>query len=142
MHDLPWLRVDLGVVLTGLKLRERLERGAGELWPEEQCLKAGDDRVAAEDGHEPGHARSRQPSGAPAAAHPQRGKVRNRAHEAVRELVPVAADLRHAQLPRRQRLPHPRQLLAEAPLGHPRRDRVAVDRSEDVEPERPLLAGP
>ena len=53
------------------------------------------------------------------------------------ESVPVGPELRHAQLPRGERVAHARQLLAEAPLGRARRERVAVDRGDDVQPQLP-----
>ena len=140
MDDLARLGVDVRVVLRRLQLGEHLQRGSRQLGPEEQRLQAGDDRVAPEHGHEPRHACCRQAPGATAPAHPQRGEVGDGLLEGPAELVPVGADLRHAELPGRERLAHARELLAEAPLGDARRDRVAVDRREDVEPQRPGLA--
>ena len=129
-----------GVVVACLQLGQHLERGARQLRPEEQRLQARDQRVAAEDGHEPRHPGRGHPAGAAGAAHPQRGEVGDRLEERAVELVPVRPHLRHAQLPGRERLAHARQLLAEAPLGRARRDRVAVDRGEDVEAQLPALA--
>ena len=139
VDDLARLRVDVGVVLSRLELGEHLERRPRELGPEQQRLQTGDERVAPEDGHEPRHPRGRQPPHPAAAAHPERREVRDRLQEAAREVVPVAADLRDAKLPGGERLAHARHLLAEAPLGRAWRDRVAVDRGHDVEPELPGL---
>ena len=55
MNDLARLGVDGGVVVGRLELGQNLECAAGELGAEEERLEAGDDRVAAEDGHEPRH---------------------------------------------------------------------------------------
>src|SRR5207248_1096531 len=70
---------------------------------------------------------------------PQRREIRHRLEERAAELVPVGPDLRDPQLPSRERLAHTRHLLAEAPLCRPGRNRVAVDRREDVEPQLPAL---
>ena len=140
MDDLARLGVHVRVVVARLQLGQHLERRACELRAEEQRLQARDQRVAAEDGHEPRHPGRRHPAGAARAAHPQRGEVGDGLEERAVELVPVRAHLRHAQLPGRERLAHARQLVAEAPLGRARRDRVAVDRGEDVEPQLPALA--
>ena len=56
VDDLPGLGVDLRVVLARLELGERVERVVSQLRPEEERLQAGDERVPAEDRHEPGHA--------------------------------------------------------------------------------------
>jgi hypothetical protein len=81
------------------------------------------------------------PPGTAGAAHPQRGEVGDRPEERAVDPVPLGADLRHAQLPGREGLADARLLLAEAPLGHARRHRVAVDRREHVKSQLPALAG-
>ena len=78
VDDLARLGVDRRIVLGRLQLGEHLERGARQLGPEEQRLQARDQRVAAEDGHEPRHPGGRQLADAVAAAHPQRGEVGDR----------------------------------------------------------------
>ena len=143
VHDLARLGVDVGVVLGRLQVGEHLEGAAGQLGPEHERLQAGDQRVAAEHGHEPGHARRGQTPGADAAgaAHPQRCEIGNGLRERMAELVPARADLRDAQLPRGQRLAHAAALLAEAALDRPRLDDVvAVQRRDDVDAHVPALA--
>jgi hypothetical protein len=134
VDDLARLGVDVRVLLVRLQLGQHLERGARELRPEEQGLQARDQRVAPEDGHEPGHPGRGHAPGPAGTAHPQRGQVGDRLEERAVEQIPVGADLRHAQLPGRERLAHAHLLLAEAPFRHAWGDRVAVDRGEDVEP--------
>ena len=56
------------------------------------------------------------------------------------EVVPGAAQLRHAELPGGQRLPHARELVAEVTLGQSRRDALAVLGGEHVDAELPALA--
>ena len=55
MDDLARLGVDRRVVVDRLQLGQHLERAAGELGAEEQRLQRRDQRVPAEDGHEPRH---------------------------------------------------------------------------------------
>ena len=133
MDDLARLGVDRRVVLGRLQVGEHIEPAPGELGPEEQGLVAGDQRVAAEDGHEPGHSGSRQPADPPASLHPQGREVGDRLEEGTAEVVPVGADLRHAQAPRRERLADARHLVAEAPLGLARHDVVAFERRDHVD---------
>ena len=87
VEDLPRLGVDRGVVDPRLQRRQRLERADRELGAEEHGLEARDDRVAAEDGHEPGHARGGQVPGALAGPQPQRREVGDGLVERVTELV-------------------------------------------------------
>ena len=56
VDDLSGLGVDRRIVLLGLQVGQDAERRAGELGAEDERLQARDDRVAAEDGHEPWHA--------------------------------------------------------------------------------------
>src|SRR5207253_1583732 len=61
--------------------------------------------------------------------------------EGMAELVPGRADLRHAQLPRGQRLAHAAALLAEVPLDGPRLDDlVPVERRDHVDPDVPAFS--
>ena len=57
VDDLAGLRVDRRVVGGRLQRGQDAEGVVRELGPEEKCLQARDERVAAEDGHEPGHPR-------------------------------------------------------------------------------------
>ena len=56
MDDLPGLGVDRRVLGRRLQLRERVQRPDRDLGAEEERLQRGDQRVAPEHGHEPGHA--------------------------------------------------------------------------------------
>ena len=91
MHDLPRFRVARRVVLMSLQFREHVERGARELRPEEQRLQARDQRVAAEDGHEPRHARGEERAPVLACAHAERPEVDDRAIERTAEAFPPPA---------------------------------------------------
>ena len=77
VHDLPGLRVALGIVGVRLRTCERAQRAGGRLGTEEQFLERRDERVAAEQRHEP-----RQPCrrnhAAPGPAQPECGQVRER----------------------------------------------------------------
>src|SRR6185436_18835839 len=110
------------------------------LGPEQQCLVAGDQRVAAEDGHEPGHSGSRQAADPPASLHPQGCKIRDRLEEGTAEVVPVRPDLRYAEPPCRERVANTRHLVPEAPLDLARDDMVALERRDHVHTEMPALA--
>ena len=102
---------------VGLQLGERRERVARELGPEQQRLQARDERVAAEHGHEPRHPGGRQLPTQPAfgcasaARRDRRPTGRTSAGAA-----PTRPQLRHAELPRGERVTHARALLAEAAL--------------------------
>ena len=124
-----------------LQRGERVERADRELGPEEQRLQRGDDRVAAEDGHEPGHARGGQHREPVVAAHPQRGQVRDRLPESEPHVLATRLQARHPQAPRGQRLVHVLALGAEAALDDVRLGLLAVDRVHDVDPQVPTLAG-
>ena len=118
VDDLAGLGVDRGVVLGRLQLREDPERRLRELGAEEQRLQARDQRVAPEDGHEPRHARRRELAReARIVSHSKRCEVRDGLRERVREVLPGGAELRDPQLPGGERVAHPRELLAEGPLG-------------------------
>src|SRR5256885_2367095 len=79
--------------------REHAQSGARELGPEEERLQARDDRVAAEDRHEPRHPGGRQLAEVAVGAHTQRREVADRTREAARQRIPARAELRHAELP-------------------------------------------
>ena len=105
VDDLPRLGVDRRVVLGRLQLGEHLERAARELGAEEQRLQARDERVAAEDGHEPRHPgggqarrcrRRRRACAATARSETDCGNAWSRSSQS-------RAQLRHAQLPGRER---------------------------------------
>ena len=101
VDDLARLGVDRGVVLVRLELGEHLECAVRELRPEEERLQARDQRVAAEDRHEPGHPGRRQLSDRRvAAADAKRGQIGHGLREGMRELLPARANVRHAELPR------------------------------------------
>jgi hypothetical protein len=141
VDDLARLGVDLRVVLPGLQVCQDLERRAGQLGAEQQRLQARDDRVPAEDAHEPGHAGAGELADAGVAgAHSQRREVGDGLDEAARQVLPARAQLRYAQLPRGQRVAHTADLLAEAPLCEARRHRLAVREREHVDVELPALA--
>ena len=91
--------------------------------PEQQRLQARDDRVAAEDGHEPRHPGGGQLAEVAVGAHPQRGEVADRAGERLAERVPARAHLRHVQLPRDERVLDVRELVAERAAGRGARSR-------------------
>ena len=94
VDDLAGLGIDRGIVLARLQVGQHLERSAGELRAEQQGLQARDQRVAAEDRHEPGHAGGGQAARADAAraAHPQRREVGDGLGERVAQLVPRRAE--------------------------------------------------
>ncbi len=139
VDDLARLGVDLGVVLGRLQLRQRLERGVRQLRAEEQRLQAGDDRVAAEHGHEPRHPGRGQAAPARPAAHPQRRQIGDRVLERALEDVPAGAELRDAQAPGRHRVHHVFALVAEAALDHLRHHHLAVERRDEVHAQVPAL---
>ena len=139
VDDLPGLGVDRRVVLGRLQPGEDLEGAAGELGPEQERLQARDQRVAAEDGHEPRHPGRGQVAEAVSAAQPQRGEVGHGARKDVVEIVPRGAEPRNAQIPGRQRRLDPLPLLAEALLRHAYR--FAAERRHDVHAELPRLPG-
>ena len=102
-----------------------------QLGAEDQRLQARDHRVAAEDGHEPGHAGRRQQADAVAAAHAQRREIRDRARVGLTELGPRGAQLRHAHVPGAQRALDAGALLAEvASAGRAPGSRAARARPE------------
>jgi hypothetical protein len=102
MDDLARLGVDLGIVLARLKLGERVQSVVGELGPEEQSLQARDERVPAEDGHEPGHAGGGQLAReARILVHAQGREVSDRLGERLAELLPGGAQLWNTQMPGR-----------------------------------------
>jgi hypothetical protein len=139
VHDLARLGVDRLVVLGRLKVGEDLERAAGELRAEEQGLETRDQRVAAEDGHEPRHAGRREVAEAVASAQPERGEVGHRAREDVVEVVPGRAQPRDPKVPGRERGLDPLALLAEALPHHVWPHRVAPQHRDNVEAELPCL---
>ena len=142
MDDLARLGVDRRVVVDSLELGQHLERTPRQLGPEQERLVRGDQRVAAEDGHEPRHAGGGQP-GDPVipAAHPQRREVGHRAGERVVERIPAGGQLRHLQLPGGERVGDPGPFLAE-PAGADRpRDLPALARvGDDVRRHLPARA--
>ena len=91
VDDLSRLGIDRRVVLERLQLGERVERADGELGPEQQRLERGDRRVAAEDGHEPRHARGEERAPVLASAHAERPEVDDRAIERTAEAFPPPA---------------------------------------------------
>src|SRR5205085_6001562 len=95
VDDLSRLGVDRWIVLGRLQLGEYVEAAACELGPEEEGLVAGDQRVAAEDRHEPLHSGGREAPDPPASLHPDRGEVGDRLEEGATEIVPVGAELRY-----------------------------------------------
>ena len=133
VNDLPRLGVDGGVVLGGLQLGEDLECAPRELGAEHQRLQARDDRVATEDGHEPGHSRRGQIAEPTAAVDAQRGEVGDRARERVGKVVPRGPELGHPELPSRERRLDSLPLLAEPPLGDTRHDHFAVEARDDLD---------
>ena len=138
--DLPRLCVDLRVVDLRLQARQRAQRPDRELGPEEQRLERGDERVAAEHGHEPRHPCGRELVEAALRADPQGGEVGDRPGERADERVPRPAQLRHLELPGRERVADVVELAAEVLLGVARVQRRPVRRDVDVEVEVPLLA--
>ena len=101
VDDLAGLGVDRRVVFGRLEGGENTERVARELRPEEERLQARDERVAAEDGHEPGHPRGGKLAGdARILVHPERGKVGDRLPERHRQLLPGGLQLRDGEVPR------------------------------------------
>src|SRR5207249_946181 len=118
------------------QLRQHLECGPRELGPEDEGLEARDDRVAAEDRHEPGDTGARQPADARVVGlHAQRGEIRDRLAERVGERVPRCAELRDAQLPGSERIANPAHLFAEAPLREAWGNQLAVGTVDDIDSE-------
>ena len=141
MDDLARLRIDLRVVLPRLELRQYAERVVREFGAEEECLEARNERVAAEDGHEPGHPGSRKLAGhARVFVHPKRCEVGNGLVEGIRELLPRRAQLRNAEFPGRERVAYAGELVTEAPLGARRRSPKPVGGGDDVDAQTPRLA--
>ena len=127
VDDLAGLGVDRRIVLLGLQIGEHLERRAGELRAEDERLQAGDDRVAAEDRHEPRHAcTGKLPDPRAVGLHPQGREVVDRLAERVPECVPRRPQLRHTQLPGGERVSNPTHLFAEAALREARRHELSV----------------
>ena len=117
VDDLAGLGVDRRVVLGRLQRGEDTERVVRELRPEEERLQARDQRVAAEDRHEPGHPRGRKLAGdTRVLVHPQRREVGDRLRERRRQLLPRGPQLRHGEVPRRERGADARELVSELPL--------------------------
>src|SRR4029079_12868654 len=117
------------------------EGRAGEFRPEDERLQARDDRVAAEDGHEPRHACSRELADPGAGGlHPQRGEIGDRLSERVAERIPGGPQLRHAELPRSQRIADPSDLLAEPALREPWGHELTVRKWKHLDVECPALA--
>src|SRR2546429_147273 len=102
------------VVLGRLELGQHRERGVRELRSEAARLQARDQRVAPADGHEPRHSGRMELAdpGVPA-AEPQRRELGDRLREGVAELLPARPDVRHAELPRGERVADVPELLAE-----------------------------
>jgi hypothetical protein len=141
VDDLARLGVDRRIVLPRLHVGEHLERRPRELRSEDQRLQTGDDRVAAEDAHEPGHAGAGELAHAGVVrAHPQRGEVGDGLHEAAGEVVPRRPQLRDAELPRSQGVANAADLLAEAAFREARSDLLAVRQREHVDVQLPALA--
>ena len=140
VDDLSRLRVDGRVVLVGLQLGERLERAPRELGPEEERLQAGNDRVPAEDGHEPGHACGEEAPAPRARADAQRREVRDGLPEGVPKPVPRRVELGNAQTPGRERVADPVPLVAEAPLDELGHLDLSVEGHHEVEACLPALA--
>src|SRR3954451_908881 len=141
VHDLAGLRVARGIVFLRLEIGEDFECGTCSLGPEQQRLQARDDRVAAEDRHEPRNAGTRQPPDrAVVRAHAQGREVGDRLAERVPERVPRSAQLRHAQLPCGQRVAHAADLLAESEPREARRDELAVRQRDPLTVKPPALA--
>jgi len=91
VDDLPGLGVRLGVVLLRLERRERDERVARELGPEEERLQARDQRVPSEHGHEPRHARGEELPVGRFVVEAERREVGDRAVERGDERIPRRA---------------------------------------------------
>ena len=70
----------------------------------------------------------------------ERREIGDRLRHRALEVVPVGPQLRHAQLPRSERVPHVLELLAEPALGRLRVDDLARRRRHDVDHELPPLA--
>ena len=134
---MPGLGVDRRVVDVRLELGERVERAHAELGPEEHRLQARDDRVAAEDRHEPGHTRCGHHPRTLAVAESQRREVGDGLVEGMAELVPGGLEPRQAQRPGVERLADARALRAE-PLLHERgMGDLPVERHRDVHADVP-----
>ena len=137
VHDLPRLGVDPRIVVPRLQRRQRLERAARELGAEEHGLQAGDERVASEHGHEPGHAGCGKAPQCSFGPQPQGGEVGHRLRERPLERCPGCAQPRDVQVPRGQRLADVCALGAEAGLDYGPLRELATRGRNDVEPERP-----
>ncbi len=98
VNDLPRLRVDPRVVDLRLEVGQGRERAHAQLRAEEHRLQAGDDRVAAEDRHEPRHTRCGQHSSI-SVAKSKGGQVRDGLVEGVVEVVPCGLETREAERP-------------------------------------------
>ena len=141
MDDLARLRVEVGIVLLRLEFGENVEGRVRKLRSEEKRLQAGDDRVTPEDGHEPRDTRAGQLADARVVGpHPQRREVGDGLPERVRQRIPRRAQLRHAQLPRRERVTHAADLFAEPPLCETRRYGLPVRERDHLDVEIPALA--
>ena len=114
VDDLPGLGVDRRVLARRLQLGERVQRADRDLGAEQERLQRGDRRVAAEHGHEPGHAGGEERPPRLAGAHAERREVVDRAVERATQALPPAAHPRHAERPGRDDVAERLALLVEA----------------------------
>ena len=99
VHDLAGLGVALGVVGGRLGRSEDAQRSRRQLGAEQQRLQRRDQRVPAEDGHEPRRAGGEEVAvGNLGYAHPQRGEIRERPVPGMDEVVPAPRSSSGAEL--------------------------------------------
>ena len=144
VHDLARLGVAHIVALPGLQRGQRLQRAHRQRRAQRQRLVGGDQRVAAEHGHEPGQPGRRQVAQRPVAlagAHPQRGQVGDRPGEGVPQILRAGLQLGHAELPGAQRLADPLALVAEVEAGVAGLPLLVAVQQHDVAAALPAGAG-
>ena len=140
VHDLARLGVAEVVVRGGLEVGELLERRLGERGLEGQREVRGDERVAAEGGHEPRQATGRHRVSDPLRrANAERGEVEEALPVGLHERLGGALDIGRARKPLGKRDRQARLRLAERLAAQKRGPLASVHDRDDVDARLPLL---